>query len=267
MKKSLPILIVLITFFFFSTIYSQSRFSHELGVSFGMASFQTDFGESGDFPSANAATFSFGVSHYLKFFGSQYSWRSGSSYFSDHFRLKTEFNYMLNTRVEHEGSYAQGGSDVALKLQAMTGEIKMYNLGTNLEYYFSELEDYASYYKSKGSLNPFISIGLHYSFYDPNIFVNDVSLEGKIEPYDDLIDKWQEDAIFLEKGTTLGASIGAGIRYSIDDFDLVLDGRWQHFFSDKVDGLDDTSNVSGSDFNDTMVYVNFGVVYVFGKNY
>jgi len=273
MKKSLPYITLLITFFFISTTYSQSRFSHEIGLSFGMASFQTDFGEKNDFPSANAATFAFGVSHYLKFFGSQYSWRSGSNYFSQHFKLKTEFNYMFNTLVEHEGSYAVGNSETALKLQAMTGEIKMYNIGTNLEYYFLELEDYTSYYKSLGTLNPFISVGLHYSFYDPDILVNGVSLEGQSEPYTDLIDKWQEGAIYLEEGSTFGASIGAGIRYSIDSFDLVLDGRWQHFFSDQVDGLDDegidpTSNApTGSNYNDTMVYVNFGVVFVFGKNY
>jgi len=266
MKKPLPIFTVLITFFFFTTVYSQSRFSHEAGLSFGVSSFQTDFGESGDFPSANAATFSFGVTHYLKFFGSQYSWRSGSSYFSEHFKLKTEFNYMFNTKVEHEGSYAQGGSPEAVKLRRMTGEIKMYNIGTNLEYYFLELEDYSSYYKSSGTLNPFISVGLHYSFFDPDILVDGVSLEGQEEPYTDLIDKWQEGAIYLEEDSTFGASIGAGIRYSIDSFDLVLDGRWQHFFSDKVDGLDDTSSASGSDFNDTMVYINVGVVYVFGKN-
>jgi len=272
MKKSLPVLSILITFFFFTTTYSQSKFSHELGLSFGVASFQTDFGQSGDFPSANASTFSFGVSHYLKFFGSQYSWRSGSSYFSQHFKLKTEFNYMFNTKIEHEGEYAKGNGAIAVALRRMTGEIKMYNIGTNLEYYFLELEDYSSYYKSNGTFNPFVSVGLHYSFYDPDIFVDGNSLEGQDEPYTDLIPKWQEDSIYLEKGSTFGASIGAGLRYSIESFDLVLDGRWQHFFSDQVDGLDDdgpdpTSGVkTGSDYNDTMVYINFGVIYVFGKN-
>lgn len=257
MKKPLPIIIVLISFFFFTTTYAQSRLSHEVGVSFGIASFQTDFGISNDFASANASTFSIGLAWYLKFFGNQYSWRSGSSYFSQHFKLKNEFNYMLNTRVEHPGTTNE-------KLKAMTGEIKMYTIGTNLEYYFLELEDYSSFYKSSGTLNPFISGGVHYSFYDPDIKVNEVSLEGKTEPYTDLINKWQTGAIYLEKGNTFGVSAGAGIRYSIDTFDLVLDGRYQYFFSDQVDGLD-APNDPGNQNNDTVIFVNVGIVYVFGK--
>jgi hypothetical protein len=264
MKKLLPIFIVLFSFFFYTFGYAQSRFSHEVGASFGIASFQTDFGESNDFASANASTFSVGFAHYLKFFGSQYSWRSGSSFFSEHFKLKTEFNYMLNTRVEHEGSYVIGSGETATKLRAMTGEIKMYNIGTNLEYYFLELEDYSSFYKSSGTLNPFISAGVHYSFYDPDIKVNEVTLEGQSEPYTGLIDKWQTGAIYLEKGNTFGVSAGAGIRYSIDTFDLVLDGRYQYFFSDQVDGLDAPVD-PGNKNNDTVIFVNVGIVYVFGK--
>lgn len=265
MKKLLPVITVLITFFFFTSLHSQSRYSHEMGISFGIASFQTDFGERHDFPSANAATFTAGVSHYLKFFGSQYSWRNASSYFSEHFKLKTEFNYMHNSKIEHEGSYAVGPGEIATKLRRMTGEITLYNLGTNLEFYFFELEDYSSYFRSSGTVNPFISVGLHYSFYDPDIKVDGTSLEGLEEPFTDLIPKWQNNAIYLEEDGTFGASLGAGIRYNIDNFDLVLDGRWQHFFSDKVDGLDDTSPVSGSDYNDTLIMINVGVVYVFGK--
>ncbi len=262
MKKHLPKITALILFFFFTTTYSQSRFSHEAGIFFGPASLQTDFGISGDFPSANQATLAFGVTHYLKFFGSQYSWRSGSSYFTDHFKLKTEFLYMNNSNISHEG--IKGTGENAQKLEAMKGQVKMYNIGTNLEFYFLELEDYSSFYRSSGSLNPFISIGVHFSMYDPDILVNEVSLEGQEEPYTQLIDKWQEGAIYLDKGNTFGASVGGGLRYSLDKFDLVLDGRYQYFFSDQVDGLealDDSANKN----NDTMVFINLGVVYVFNK--
>ena len=272
MKKLLPFYIVLTIFFFTETINSQSSVSHEVGILFGVASYQTDFGQRNDFPSANAATMTFGVTHYLKFFGSQYSWRTGSSYFSQHFKLKTEFNYMFNTNIQHEGDYAKGNGNTAQKLREMQGQIKMYNIGTNMEFYFMELEDYSSYYRSSNSLNPFVSLGLHYSFYDPDISVSGVSLEGQEEPHTGLIDKWQSESIYLDKDSTFGFSVGAGLRYSLDSFDLFIDGRWQHFFSDKVDGLDDngpdpTSDIhTGSDYNDTMVLVNMGVVYVFGKN-
>ncbi len=260
MRKLLLRITVLIYFLFSAVMYSQSNVSHEVGINFGVASFQTDFGESGDFPSANASSFAYGITHYLKFFGSQYSWRSGGGYFASHFKLKTEFNYSYNTNIEHEGIYVKNN----LKLQAMTGEIKMYNIGTNLEFYFMELEDYASFYGVENSLNPFISAGLHFTAYDPNIFVNGVSLEGLQEPYMALIDKWQENSIFLDPSNTFGVSLGAGIRYSLQSVDLVLDGRWQHFFSDDVDGLN-SLNDSANKRNDTMIMVNLGIVYVFGK--
>lgn len=259
MRKLLPQITVLILFLINTVIYSQSNVSHEVGVSFGVASFQTDFGESGDFPSANQSSFAYGIAHYLKFFGSQYSWRSGGGYFSSHFKLKTEFNYSYNTSIKHEGRYINNE-----QLQAMTGEIKMYNIGTNLEFYFMELEDYASFYGRENSLNPFISAGLHFTAYDPDVFVNGVSLEGQQEPYTALIDKWQEDSIFLDPSNTFGVSVGAGLRLGLEAVDLVLDARWQHFFSDDIDGLN-ALNDSANKRDDTMVIVNLGIVYVFGK--
>jgi len=261
MKKVLPLIIAFIALLYSESSFSQSSLSHEVGATFGIASYQTDFGQRNDFPSANAATMTFGITYYLKFFGSQYSWRSGSSYFSSHFKLKTEFNYMNNKTIRHEVDYNDD------RMKSMTGQIKMYNIGTNLEFYFFDMEDYSSYFSNKSKLNPFINVGIHYSFYDPDILFDGVSLEEKEEPYTDLIPKWQEGAIYLEKDATFAASVGAGIRYSISDIDLVLEGRWQHFFSDKVDGLDDTSTDSASDYNDTMVIINMGIVYVFGQNY
>jgi len=274
MKKRLSKIIVLIFFFFITISYSQSRFSHEAGLSFGVASLQTDFGESRDFESANASTFSFGVAYYLKFFGSQYDWRSGSTYFSQHFKLKAEFDYLSNSNIQHKGATIKGNSDAAQKLRAMKGTTRIYDIGTSFEFYFFELEDYTTFNSNKKSLNPYLSIGLHYSFYDPDILVNDVSLEGQEEPYTQLIPSWQTGAVYTEPDATLGLSFGAGLRYSIEDIDLVFDTRWQHFFSDQVDGLDPSSAIveapvtrTGDKYNDTMIVVNVGIVYVFGQNW
>jgi hypothetical protein len=100
--------------------------------------------------------------------------------------------------------------------------------------------------------------------YDPDILVNDVSLEGQAEPYTQLIDKWQTGAVFLDAGSTFGVSGGAGLRYGLDNVDFVIDARYQYFFSDRIDGLDapdDPGNLN----NDTAIFFNVGVVYVFGK--
>lgn len=259
MKKLLPKLCVLILFFFFTNAKAQTSFSSEVGVFFGPAMFQTDMGLSTEFAAQNQATLAFGLSYYLKFFGSQYNWRSGSSYFGEHFKLKAELSYMNNTNVGFEPA------GESAKLDAMKAQIKLYNAGLNLEYYILELEDYASFYKSSGSINPFVTIGVHYSYSQPDILVDDVSLKGKEEPYTDLIDKWQEDAVFLDAENIFSASAGAGVRFGLDQVDFSLEGRYQYYFSDVVEGLnaaDDPANTS----NDSMVFITAGVIYVFGKN-
>ncbi|MCA0932899.1 hypothetical protein LCM02_10595 [Lutimonas saemankumensis] len=262
MKKHLPKLYVILLFFFFTNSRAQTSFSHEVGVFFGPASFQTDMGLSTEFAAANQATLAFGVSYYLKFFGSQYNWRSGSSFFSEHFKLKTELSYINNTNVSFEGDVGSGES--AEKLDAMKAQIKLFSAGLNLEYYFFELEDYTSFYRSSGTVNPFVSLGVHYSYSQPDILVDNVSLKGQFEPYTQLIDKWQEGAVFLDSENIFSASAGLGVRFGLERLDFSLEGRYQHFFSDVVEGLnapDDPANKS----NDTMVFVNAGVIYVFGK--
>ncbi len=237
--------------------------SHEAGAFFGIASLQTDFGISGYFESANQATMGFGLSYYLKFFGSQYNWRSGSTYFTEHFKLKAEFSYINNSKIEHK-NLDQVGQRFRETMERMTGSVKMYNAGVNLEYYFFELEDYSSFFRSSGSINPFVSLGLHYTYAQPDIFVDGVSLKGQEEPYEDLIPKWQVGAVHLEEQNIISAAGTAGVRFGLDMVDFVVEARYQYYFSDKLEGLD-APNDPGNKNNDTMVFFNVGVVYVFGK--
>ena len=146
MRKFLPKLFAVLLFFFFINTRAQTSLSHEVGGFFGIASFQTDMGLSNEFSAANQATMGFGLSYYLKFFGSQYNWRSGSSFFSEHFKLKAEFSYMNNTNVGFEPA------GLNPKLDDMKATIKLYNAGLNFEYYIFELEDYSSFYRSSGSI-------------------------------------------------------------------------------------------------------------------
>lgn len=264
MKKLLRKIPLFFFFFLISISYSQSSVSSEVGVFFGPSFFQTDFGDSGDFSSSNSSSLAFGATHYLKFFGSQYNWRSGTSFFSEHFKLKTEFLYINRTSLKHTGKSSKGSSENSQKLRDMTGNINMYNIGTNLEFYFFQLEDYTAFFANKNAINPFVNIGIHYTFFDPDILVKGVSIEGDPIPYTQLIPKWQEGAINLEKSSTFGVSGGAGVRFGLDAFDLVVEGRYQYFFSDNIDGLnapDDPANKN----NDSMILLNIGVVYVFGK--
>ena len=74
MRKYLPNLFAVLLFFFFINSRAQTSFSHEVGGFFGIASFQTDMGLSTEFSAENQATMAFGLSYYLKFFGSQYNY-------------------------------------------------------------------------------------------------------------------------------------------------------------------------------------------------
>ncbi len=288
MKKYIrSILIFFIVISISDKVYSQLDLSSEVGIMFGVTSFQTDFGIRYDFPSANAQTMGYGIVHYLKFFGKQYSWRSGSTFFSEHFMLKTELLYLKNTNIKHEKEAFAEGSPQREKWDAMRGDIKMFNFGNQMEFYFFNIEDYAISYRDKKAFNPYLSAGIHYSWYDPEVTSQLGSDDWKnYVVYDNadngMYDKWylhdvgandpesfdgldHKQTIFNEPGSTFGVSLGAGVRYSMEYFDLVLDSRWQHFFSDKVDGLDAPKD-PGNKYNDTMIYVNLGVVYTFNNN-
>ena len=102
MRKLLLKLCIVFLFFVFTNTRAQTSFSHEVGVNLGIASFQPDFGLSTDFQSANQANLAYGLSYYLKFFGSQYNWRSGSSFFSEHFKVRVDFSYTNNTNVNND---------------------------------------------------------------------------------------------------------------------------------------------------------------------
>ncbi len=259
MKKYLPKLFAVLLFFFFTNAHAQTNFSHEVGGFFGIAAFQTDMGLSTEFAAENQSNMGFGITYYLKFFGSQYNWRSGSSFFSTHFKLKTELSYISNSNITFEPA------GLNTKLDDMKAAIKLYNVGLNFEYYIFELEDYSSYYKSSGSINPFVTVGLHYSYSQPDILVNDVSLKGQEEPYTELISKWQEGAVFLEPDNLFSATGGVGVRFGLDKVDFSFETRYHYFFSDVVEGLNAPDD-PGNKNNDTMITANIGIIYVFGKN-
>ncbi len=248
-------LVILILLFSFSKSFSQLDVSHEVGIIAGPLSMQTDYGERNHFPSSNASTFGVAVVHYLSFFGNNYNWRNGATWFSDHFKLRTEFSYYFNNSLEHKGRYVEdANSNLAPKLRAMKGETKIYNIGMQLEYYFKNLEDYGLLFNTADKFAPYISAGLHYNRYDAEL-TN--TADGGLDVAN-LPEKWQ-DRFFIDPDNTFSLTLSAGTRFKLDNVDLVADARWQHFFSDQVDGLDQTDG--SSKYNDTLIFFSVGVIF------
>ena len=256
-------ILLLIVFLPLSNSFAQLDLSHEVGVSFGPVTMQTDYGERHHLPSSTATSFGVSASHYLSFYGSNYNWRNGASYFSDHFKLKTDFSYYTNTNLEHKGRWAEDNpaSEFDDKIRAMSGSTKIMSFGTQLEYYFKNLEDYGLLFNDDDKFAPYVSAGVQYSSFTPEFstsygngdYINNPSI---------LPDPWQEDAIFLEKDNTFSLTLGLGTRYKMKgDFDLFVEARYQYFFTDTVDGLDAPHDVSGSKFNDTLIYFNVGAIF------
>ena len=160
---------LLVLFIPLSNSYSQLDLSHEIGVSFGPITMQTDYGERHHLPSSTATSFGVAFAHYLSFYGSNYNWRNGASFFSDHFKLRTEVSYYFNNNLEHKGQYVEQSDSFADKLKAMKGSTKIFNVGTQLEYYFNNLEDYGLLFNDSNKFAPYISAGFHYNSFDPEV--------------------------------------------------------------------------------------------------
>ena len=256
-------ILLLLVFIPLSNSFSQLNLSHEVGVSFGPVTMQSDYGESNHLPSSTATSFGVSASHYLSFYSSNYNWRNGASYFSDHFKLKTDFSYYTNTSLEHKGKYIEDNpnSEFDDKLRAMKGSTKMINVGTQLEYYFKNLEDYGLLFNNDDKFAPYVSAGVQYSSFTPE-FSTDYGNGDYINNPSILPGPWQEDAIFLEKDNAFSLTFGLGTRYKMGgDFDLFIEARYQYFLSDRIDGLDAPSDVSGSKNNDTLIYFSVGGVF------
>jgi len=237
--------------------FGQVQLSNEIGLNVGPVTMQTDYGERHHLPSSTATSFGIALTHYLSFYGTNYNWRNGASFFSDHFKLRSEISYYFNNSLEHKGTYVEDNGHTEVdKLRAMKGSTKIFNIGTQLEFYFKNLEDYGLLFNDDEKFAPYVGLGIFYNSFTPDLTsdLGDWRTNPSVLP-----EKWANDGVFIEKDNTFSLTMNAGTRYKINDFDLTFDARWQYFFSDNVDGLN--ANDTGDKFNDTLIYFSVGVVF------
>jgi len=269
MVKKNTLLLILIGFSA-QTLMAQLGFSHEIGAITGPVAFQSDYGVRSDFETnAGNTGFGVGIVHYINFaYRADCNCYTKDSFFNDHFKLRNEISYS-KTALEHFGEWVSTdkNSATARRLRGMSGEANVLDLGSQLEYFPYSIRDFSA---GGYIFAPFISLGAHYNNFSPKAAQDLSKLTTAEAALTEIIDPSNpttaNNAIFWdESATNEGFSSwslvwSVGTRYKLTPLsDLMIDLRWQYYFTDFADGLD--HNSPSDKFNDWNVWLNFGYIY------
>ncbi len=256
-KKTLLIL----TFTLLLVNQSKAQFgnSSEIGIIAGPTFFQSDYGERFDL-ATNFGNNGFGVGifHIMNF---AYSYRDGNynreTFFNNHFKLRTELSFNKNY-FRHYGQWVEGKPSVIKdQLRAMRGTTTTTNLGVQFEYYPWSIYNYDNQY-SDYNLAPFVSFGAQYSWFTSKStsLLGDINSPAVTPPKYLGAQRSESSSVW-----SLVASVGA--RYKVaDQADIMLDFRWQYYFSNWVDGLNpDPKLYPENKANDFLFWINVGYIY------
>ncbi|MCP9199406.1 glutamate dehydrogenase [Gramella sp. GC03-9] len=247
--------------FFFTLILSlwsgktfgQLHIGHEIGTFLGPAGFFTDYGERWNVRNnLENEGFGIGLVHYMNLaFKPECSCRPTKLFFTKHFRLRTEINY-LKSKLDHYGPVASKDTEGGRQLRAMHGNTELFQGGLALEYHLfgiKEARDFATLF------SPYISLGVHYVYYNPSAY----SDLGPLDSPKVLFPTF-EDGLFMEPGHTFAIVGSGGVRYRLGRYnDLMLEARAHYYDTDKLEGLD--VQKPQNKFNDFVLWLAVGYVY------
>jgi len=225
--KKLFFIIFLISITF--NVLSQD-FNHEIGVSLGAVSIQSDYKErDNDLVGAyRNVGFITGVSYYLSFNSDYKRWNDKTVFLKNHFRLKLDANYTQNKFVHRGKSIDLNYNAEAVKMASMKGSTKIYSFGAHVEYLIFD-----SYYDKK--FEPYLVAGFYYNIYDPEI-------ETELGDWKDnpnlLPTEFLNEANNVELSNSPSFSFGVGSRYNVGNVTLFFEIKAQKFMSDTIEGLD-----------------------------
>ncbi len=260
MTKYLTILTLFFCCFSIIDTQAQDRSSHEIGFITGAASFTTDYGERHNFSSNVGGNIGMGVGviYYLNFSDYRYRWNQRTNYFSEHFRVRGELSYM-SAKLDHFGQWAEENSIWGEQLRSMHGKASIINLGAQLEFHIVDIVDFGSRRIPELKWSPYVSAGFMVDFYNPDLksdlgdWTQDISV---------IYEKWQvPGAINVKANITTSATLGIGTRHKLGEYsDILIESRWQYFFSNYVDGLNAKQDPANK-YNDWLLWVHVGYVY------
>ena len=263
-------------FVIFQTANAQLGFSHEVGVIAGPVQFRSDYGSrnEGETNFGNAGI-GVGIVHYINFaYRADCNCYTTDTYFNDHFKLRNEISWN-KTKLNHLGEWV-GELNVtpdADRLRAQSGYAKNLDIGTQLEFFPLSIRDFQGF---AYSIAPYVSLGVHYTSSSPE--ASTTYGNGNIFDETNIYSFWYQNPTFLpalpagvpesERQYPIDVSSrsswsvvsSVGIRYKLSKLsDLMVDLRWQYYFSDWVDGLNHELKFNKK--NDWLVWLNVGYIY------
>jgi len=256
-KRIQPLLLTIFFLVVFMQNHAQSTFSNEVGVFGGIYNLRSDFGERQDLESSTNIGFSVGLTHYLNFWF--YRANTRESFFRDHFKVKSEISYN-ETELKHYGKWIDETriSENAERLRSHTGKAKNFNIGSQLEFHFYEI---GAFEYQENQFSPFVSLGFQFTFFQPEVYTT-YNGNTDIADLDNFYLPWQvdEDPFLSTSSDNTFSIVGnIGTRYKLGPFnDLVLEMRWQYYFSDFVDGLN--HKLKSNKSNDWAIWLTLGYV-------
>ncbi len=252
--------IFLTCFGFTSSLQAQFGFSHEIGAIIGPVAFQSDYGVRGDIQTnAGNTGFGIGLIHYMNFsYRADCDCYATPTYFNDHFKLRSELSYN-KTELKHFGKWVDPDrtSVIADQLRGMRGSTAVTNLGMQLEYFPLSIRQFSG---TPGAWAPFISLGGQFSYYKPTAYS---TLGPGLGDLLEVTPTKYIDGVTNESGTVWSVVSSIGTRYKLTILsDLMIDLRWQYYFSNWVDGLNPNPDVYKENrANDWLVWLNVGYIY------
>ncbi|MCG9792025.1 THC0290_0291 family protein [Flavobacterium algicola] len=255
----------LAVFGFSNTAEAQLGFSHEIGVIAGPVAFQSDYGQRYDLKTnLENSGIGIGIVHYMNFaYTADCNCYSPDTYFNDHFKLRSELSYN-KTNLEHEGEWVAPERTTldADQLRAMKGSTELTNLGMQLEYFPFSIRDFTA---RNGSLGPFVSLGAQFSYYNAEAHSSLGPLGSSITTFPKYLtpSDGRPYGFSTESNSVWSVVSSVGVRYKLSPLrDLMLDMRFQYFFSNWVDGLNPNPDIYKENrANDWLVWFNVGYIY------
>ena len=264
MIKQLLLFSIIFIGFSNNSVAQFGGFSHEVGIIAGPVAFQSDYGQRHDF-STNAGNTGIGIGiiHYLNFsYKADCNCYTPDTYFNDHFKLRTELSYN-KSKLEHFGEWTEGKPSLGKEqLKAMTGSTSVTNLGVQLEFFPLSIRDFSV---TISSFAPFISLGGQFSFYNTKVSSSLGPLGIPLTTFPKYLTATDDRnyGFSTESNPVWSVVTSVGTRYKLTELsDLMVDLRFQYYFSDWVDGLKPNPTIyKENKANDWLVWFNVGYIY------